>query len=219
MIDYRDLVSKSKNEMKTTDYLCTMLCFVPTGSEKTFESKYMTLADGMVVPYSALRIDRGEDEKMQLYRVIVMKHKKDDFRTQCQGQLRITCREYNEEELLNKPVEEKEIEKLANESTQKKHDLERHAESGYSEVFYALLHLKYLRLYVESCLKYTSGDYYSVLVYTPREKEQKLISTMIKTFNDTKEQGWYGTKEELKETEDFYPFILIKISVPTSILK
>ena len=26
----------------------------------------------------------------------------------------------------------------------KKHDLERHAESGYSEVFYALLHLKYL---------------------------------------------------------------------------
>ena len=217
--DYRDLVSKSKMEMKTTDYLCTMLCFVPTGNEKTFESKYMSLADGYVVPYSALRIDRGEDEKMQLYRVIVMKHKKDDFRNQCQGQLRITCKEYNEEELLSKPVEEKEIEKLNNESVQKKHDLERHAESGYSEVFYALLHLKYLRLYVESCLKYTSGDYYSVMVYVPRDKEQKLVSIMIKTFNDTKEQGWYGTKEELKETEDFYPFILIKISVPSSILK
>ena len=217
--DYRDLVSKSKMEMKTTDYLCTMLCFVPTGNEKTFEAKYMSLADGYVVPYSALRIDRGEDEKMQLYRVIVMKHKKDDFRNQCQGQLRITCKEYNEEELLSKPVEEKEIEKLNNESVQKKHDLERHAESGYSEVFYALLHLKYLRLYVESCLKYTSGDYYSVMVYVPRDKEQKLVSIMIKTFNDTKEQGWYSTKEELKETEDFYPFILIKISVPSSILK
>ena len=217
--DYRDLVSKSKMEMKTTDYLCTMLCFVPTGNEKTFEAKYMSLADGYVVPYSALRIDRGEDEKMRLYRVIVMKHKKDDFRNQCQGQLRITCKEYNEEELLSKPVEEKEIEKLNNESVQKKHDLERHAESGYSEVFYALLHLKYLRLYVESCLKYTSGDYYSVMVYVPRDKEQKLVSIMIKTFNDTKEQGWYGTKEELKEAEDFYPFILIKISVPSSILK
>lgn len=217
--DYRDLVSRSKNEMKNTDYLCSMLCFVPTGKEKDFEANYMTLADGMVVPYSALRIDRGEDEKMQLYRVIVMKHKKDDFRVQCQSKLRITCKEYNEDELANKPLEEKEIEKLANESTQKKHDLERHAESGYSEVFYALLHLKYLRLYVESCLKYTSGDYYSVMVYTPKEKEQRLISTMIKTFNDTKESGWYGTKEELKETEDFYPFILIKISVPISILK
>ena len=217
--DYRDLVSKSKMEMKVTDYLCTMLCFVPTGNEKTFESKYMSLADGYVVPYSALRIDRGEDEKMQLYRVIVMKHKKDDFRNQCQGQLRITCKEYNEDELKEKPNEEKEIEKLNNESYQKKHDLERHAESGYSEVFYALLHLKYLRLYVESCLKYTSGDYYSVMVYTPKDKEQKLVSIMIKTFNDTKEQGWYGTKEELKESEDFYPFILIKMTVPSSILK
>ena len=217
--DYRDLVSKSKNEMKTTDYLCTMLCFVPSSSEKYFLDHYMKLADGFVVPYSAIRIDRGEDEKMLLYRVIVMKHVKDDFRNQCQGQLRVSCREYDEEELNKKPVEEKEIEKLSNESTQKRHDLERHAESGYSEVFYALLHLKYLRLYVESCLKYTSGDYYSVMVYTPRDKEQKLVSTMIKTFNDTKEQGWYGTKEELKEQEDFYPFILIKISVPSSILK
>ena len=68
-------------------------------------------------------------------------------------------------------------------------------------------------------MKYTSGDYYSVMVYVPKDKEQKLISIMIKTFNDTKEQGWYGTKEELKENEDFYPFILVKISVPSSILK
>lgn len=217
--DYRDLVMKTKSEMKTTDYLCTILCFVPHGAEKNFLAGYMKLADGFVVPYSALRIDRGEDEKMQLYRVIVMKHMKDEFKMQCQGQLRVTCREYNEEELTKRPSEEKEIEKLANESTTKQHDLERHAESGYSEVFYALLHLKYLRLYVESSLKYTSGDYYSVMVYVPKEKEQKLITTMIKTFNDTKEQGWYGTKEELKESEDFYPFILVKISVPSVINK
>ena len=71
-------------------------------------------------------------------------------------------------------MEEKEIERLINESESKKHDLQRHAESGYSEVFYALIHLKYLRLYVESCLKYTSGDYYSVMVFVAKDKEQKL---------------------------------------------
>ena len=68
-------------------------------------------------------------------------------------------------------------------------------------------------------LKYTSGDYYSLMVYVPKDKEQRLINTMIKTFSNTKEQGWYSTKEELKESEDFYPFILIKIFVPSSILK
>lgn len=215
--DYRDLVNKSKNEMKITDYLCTMLCFVPTGSEKYFLEHYYKLVDGFVVPYSALRIDRGEDEKMELFRVIVMKNVKDDFKNQCQGQLRVACREYDEEELSKKPAEEREIEVLQNQIKDKKANLIRIASSGYSEVYYALLHLKYLRLYVESCLKYTTGDYYSVVVFVSKEKEQRLVSAMIKTFNDTKEQGWYGTKEELKETEDFYPFILIKLGVPSSI--
>jgi V-type H+-transporting ATPase subunit C len=40
---------------------------------------------------------------------------------------------------------------------------------------------------------------------------------MIKAFSDTDNQGWYGTKEELKDTEDFYPFILIKLGVPSTI--
>jgi len=40
---------------------------------------------------------------------------------------------------------------------------------------------------------------------------------MIKTFSDSGDQGWYGTKEELKDTEDFYPFILVKLGVPTYI--
>ena len=57
------------------------------------------------------------------------------------------------------------------------------------------------------------------MVYVPKDKEQRLINTMIKTFSNTKEQGWCSTKEELKESEDFYPFILIKIFVPSSILK
>ena len=34
--DYRDLVQKSKGNMKTTDYLCTVLCFVSVNYEKNF---------------------------------------------------------------------------------------------------------------------------------------------------------------------------------------
>ena len=57
------------------------------------------------------------------------------------------------------------------------------------------------------------------MVYVPKDKEQRLIITMIKTFSNTKEQGCCSSQEELKESEDFYPFIIIKISVPSSILK
>jgi V-type H+-transporting ATPase subunit C len=72
-----------------------------------------------------------------------------------------------------------------------------------------------LRLYVEATLKYGSSEYYSCIVFTPHGREAKVVSEMIKVFSDTSDQGWYGTKEDLKETEDFYPFILIKLGVPS----
>ena len=218
-IDYREIVSKSEDKMVTTDYLCTILCFVPVSSIDNFLKNYMGYGDGYVLPLSAQRIDLKEDEKMSLYRVVVMKHIKDKFKQNLQTNLRIQSRDYDPEEIKRKPQEEKEIEKLSISIKEKKITLIRNSTSGYSEVYYGLLHLKFLRLYVESSLKYGTSDYYSCIVFTSQGREQKCVSTMIKTFNDTKEQGWYGTKEELKETEDFYPFILVKISVPSSIVK
>ena len=56
------------------------------------------------------------------------------------------------------------------------------------------------------------------------KKLNVLLATRVYAFvssttviNDTNDEGWYGTKEELKESEDFYPFILIKLGVPTNI--
>jgi len=64
-------------------------------------------------------------------------------------------------------------------------------------------------------LKYGTEPYFSCIISTVHGKETKVVSQMIKAFSDTSDSGWYGTKEELKETEDFYPFILIKLGAPT----
>ena len=40
--DYRTIVSKSLPEMITSDYLTTILCFVPVAQEKTFVDNYTT---------------------------------------------------------------------------------------------------------------------------------------------------------------------------------
>ncbi len=74
-----------------------------------------------------------------------------------------------------------------------------------------------MRLYTESTLKYGTGEYYSCIVFTTPGKETKVVSQMIKMFSDNVDSGWYGTKEEIKDTEDFYPFILTKLAVPTFI--
>lgn len=171
----------------------------------------------MVVPNSAFQLDVGEDERMNLFRVVIMEHAIEGFKNQLNSQLRIQSREYSEEEINRKPKDEREIEKLNLSLKEKKGQLIRNSTAGYSEVYYALLHLKFLRLYVECSLKYGNSDYYSTIIFIPHGKEHKVVSTLIKVFNDTNDQGWYGTKEDLKDTEDFYPFILIKLGVPTFI--
>lgn len=37
---------------------------------------------------------------------------------------------------------------------------------------------------------------------------------MLKLFADPTQVGLYGTKEELEDTEDFFPFVYIPINVP-----
>lgn len=185
--------------------------------KEPFLKNYQSYGDGMVVPFSALSIDRGQDERMFLYRVVVIEHAIDNFKNQLNSQMRIQSREYNEEEIKRKPNDEKEIEKLNISLKEKKGQLIRNSTAGYSEVYYALLHLKFLRLFVECSLKYGTSEYYSTIIFIPHGKEQKVVSTLIKVFNDTNDQGWYGTKEDLKDTEDFYPFILIKLGVPSFI--
>ena len=213
--DYREIVKLNLDKMIETDYLCTMLCFVPANQEKYFKENYFKLCDGMVLPGSAQRIDQNQDDKMCLFRVVVMKHVKDTFKQQLQSNLRCQSREYNKEEINLRPQEEEEINTLTKKVKELKTTLIRNCLAGYSEVYYALLHLKYLRLYVESNLKYGNSDYFTCIVFCNVGKEQKIVSTMIKKFTDSNEVGWYGTKEELKETEDFYPFILIKLGVPS----
>lgn len=51
--DYRVIVSKSLPEMITSDYLSTILCFVPVAQEKTFLDNY-TKYSKFVLDESAL---------------------------------------------------------------------------------------------------------------------------------------------------------------------
>lgn len=74
----------------------------------------------------------------------------------------------------------------------------------------------YLRLFTEASLKYGSGDYHCLLIIPEEGKEQKTIMSMLKKETEG-DQGWYGTKEELKDSEDFFPFILLKLTVPSSL--
>jgi len=141
-VDYREIIKRSTSHMITTDYLITALCFVPTQMVEAFLKGYTEIAEGMVLPFSALQLDSGEDEKMTLWRVMVMKHKKEDFINQARSKFKTWVKEYNEEEILKLPQEFQEKEKLKFSIEEKKEKLVKYCEAWYSEVYHALLHLK-----------------------------------------------------------------------------
>lgn len=44
-------------------------------------------------------------------------------------------------------------------------------------------------------------------------KEKKVVTDLMRIFCDPSQMGMYGTKEELEDTEDFYPFCYIPINI------
>jgi len=55
---------------------------------------------------------KPEEDKVALFRVVVLKDKKEDFINECRKSLRIYCKEFNKEEILNMSKEEKNKDEL-----------------------------------------------------------------------------------------------------------
>ena len=202
--------------MVKSKYLTSLLVFVPNSSIDTFKSKYENLIKDCVVPASAIQLCNNEDEKVTLWRVVIMKHLKEEYTNELRRNIKANSKEYDIEEITILPqllLEQKSIEINMED---KKSNLIQSMISYYSEVYHATLHLLYLRLFTEASLKYGTGDFHSILVIPEEGKEAKITSSMLKKESDG-HQGWYGTKEELKDTEDFFPFILLKLSVPSTL--
>ncbi len=107
-----------------------------------FKKGYINLADEMVLPSSPEQLDVGEDEKMSLWRVVIMSHKKADFINEMRIKFKSWVKEYDEEEILRLPEETKEKKKLELSIQDKEEKLVKYYEAWYSEVYHAILHLK-----------------------------------------------------------------------------
>lgn len=109
---------------------------------ETFQKGYQDLVEGMVLPLSALQLDKNQDEKCSLWRVIVMKHKKNEFINEVRIKFRVNAKEFDKEEIDRLAEEFKEKQTLKFKIDDKKKNLIENCDASYSEVYHALLHLK-----------------------------------------------------------------------------
>ena len=131
-----------------------------------------------------------------------------EFVDKAREQLKITVREFKFESGLN-DIRKKKRDAL-------EHKLEGQTKlvsdiclTYFSEIYELYIHTKLLRLVIESSMRFGS-DRTVIYVIEPVAGKEKIVQTLlIQIFGEKESEGLYGTKEEIEDGEDFFPFIYV----------
>ena len=79
----------------------------------------------------------------------------------------------------------------------------------FSEAFELYIHVKVTRMITETRMRFGSDKTIYYWLEPIPGKEKAVQSTMIEIFGDKESEGLYGTKDEIEDAEDFFPFIYV----------
>jgi len=174
----------------------------------------------MVVPRSSQQI--VTDDEFALFAVVIFRRVHDEFVQKCRENKYILRDFAYSEDNLKKQEEE-----LSNADTTEKElwtELLRVSRTNFSEAYQILIHVKILRLFVESVLRYGLPANYLGLVIKPEPKgSKKALSVLTTQFaylaprsNRSKSKSQGGTEEMAGEyqnlmEQEFLDFVLFEV--------
>jgi V-type H+-transporting ATPase subunit C len=219
--DTGGLASRDLNEVLTvevcnagdfinSEYLKTLVVAVPKKDIETWLREYEFLSD-RVVPGSAKQFNVEDKDNLTLWRVVILKVGLDEVVAKAKKS-RWVIREFDfnpDQTEINK----KQVDELKAEFAKKQAILLGLCKSVFSELFIALVHLKALRIYGESILRYSLPPQFFSVIVTPKDgKQKKILDGLVKRFMKSGEKAdVYCTKEESEDGEDFFPFVFIRM--------
>ncbi|KAH9937487.1 ATPase V1 complex subunit C [Fomitopsis serialis] len=161
-------VVKKEHFIGDSEYMQTVIVAVPKNLVKDWNTKYERLTP-MIVPRSSTPI--ASDDEYSLFSVVVFKKVYEDFVNKCRENKYIVREFVYSDEALDKQREELELA----DSTEKElwTELLQLSRTNFSEAFQLLVHIKVLRLFVESVLRYGLPATYTGFVIKPEPKATK----------------------------------------------
>lgn len=203
-----DIVSK-ENFVLGSEYLTTLVVVVPKFSYKEWENSYETLAE-FVVPKSSTKI--SEDKDYILVSVTLFKRSVDNFKSSAREK-RFIVRdfEFNEQEINQ---EKQERVQLGSDLKKQLANLIVWCKTNFSETFEAWIHLKAIRIFVESILRYgLPPNFLSVILVPNMKNEKKLRTVLQKAYGKDN-----GKEEELTDDApiayqtEYYPYVFFGLN-------
>ncbi|KIO29680.1 hypothetical protein M407DRAFT_242544 [Tulasnella calospora MUT 4182] len=162
-----EVVSK-EDFIPESEYMESLMVAVPKNSVKDWETKYERLAS-MVVPRSSKKV--AEDDDYALFSVVVFKKVHDEF-AQKLRENKFILRDFTySPTAIQKATEDFSVA----ETTERElwTELLRISRTNFSEAFQVLVHLKVVRLFVESVLRYGLPAQFVGIVVKPDVKSPK----------------------------------------------
>lgn len=217
-----DLVKK-EHFILDSEYLTTLLVVVPKLAMQDWNITYERLSN-MIVPRSSQIIHQDND--YALFTVTLFKKVVDEFKTHAREK-KFVVREftYNEEELAAGKTE---VAKLATDKKKQFGPLVRWLKVNFSECFCAWIHVKALRVFVESVLRYGLPVNFQAMLLHPHKKSMKRLRDVLNQLYghlDSSAQQQGGGSSASAATDavdipglgfgqaDYYPYVYYKMSI------
>uniref|UniRef100_A0A7S3SNY3 V-type proton ATPase subunit C n=1 Tax=Strombidinopsis acuminata TaxID=141414 RepID=A0A7S3SNY3_9SPIT len=192
-----------------TDHLTTVCVILPRGGDVEFLKCYETLAEN-IVPMSARRFPKLDDKDgSMLWRVVMFKSAAEPFKKACRERRYITRDfEYSEDGYKKLKVQREQLD----EAVKRQHELVRGLyQAAWSDAMVAWIHIKAMRVFVESVLRFGMPPRFASFILTPKVNNQTgARKALADILGKSGTAGPYGDKmadAAQDEGEEYYPYV------------
>jgi len=184
------------------------VCVAKTNA-KTFLGEYEKLSQ-WVVPRSGELV--AEDPDYSLFRIIVFKKFADEIKHTARDK-KYLVRDFVYDPNHNAKEDKK---KMELEKDKLKKNLIRWCKANFSEAFTAWIHLKAIRVFVESVLRYGLPTNFQAMLLLPhKNKIRQLRKVLGDMYAHLTSKSVFGGKGDTEEPEDdkFFPYVFLEVNL------
>jgi len=195
-----------------TDHLTTVCVILPRGTEQEFLSAYETMQD-KVVPMSARKFKGMEDKDGNtLWRVVMFRSAADGFKKQCREK-RFIVRdfEYSDDAYKRLKAQREQLE----DAVKRQQELVRGLyQAAWSDAMVAWMHIKAMRVFVESVLRFGMPPRFASFILTPKPgattAARKALADVLGKSGQSGPTG--AEKTDGQDDEEYYPYVSLSFT-------
>ncbi|XP_049997907.1 V-type proton ATPase subunit C 2 isoform X4 [Alexandromys fortis] len=211
-----DIVSK-EDFVLDSEYLTTLLVIVPKSSYAQWQKTYESLSD-MVVPRSTKLI--AEDNEAGLFTVTLFRKVTEDFKVKAKENKFIVREFYYDENEIKR--EREEMTRLLSDKKQQYGPLLRWLKVNFSEAFIAWIHIKALRVFVESVLRYGLPVNFQAVLLQPQKKSatkrlREVLNSVFRHLDEVAAASLLDASVEIPglqlSNQDYFPYVYFHIDL------